>query len=80
MAEGKKITLADLFARDSAKRLAEYQAQQEWEKTPEGRAWREAQDALHARLAAADEQYAIANPPPEDDDEDREEDGESDDE
>lgn len=70
MTEGKKITLAELAARDRAKRTAEYAAQKAWETTPEGAAWRAEQDDHHRRMAEADGRYAIDNPPQEDDDED----------
>jgi hypothetical protein len=78
MIEGKKITLAELAARDQAKRLAEYQAQQAWEQTPEGAAWRAEQDAYHRRMAEADERHAIENPPLEDDEDGGDDDAEND--
>jgi hypothetical protein len=68
MSEGKRITLADVFKRRAAEIKADADAQAAWEATPEGAAWRAAQDAHHRRMADADARFA-AEHPPEDDDE-----------
>jgi len=67
------MSLADLFARKRAEREAEIAAQDAWEKTPEGAAWRAQQDDHHRRMREADERYAAEHPEPEADDPDGEE-------
>ena len=66
---GEKISLTELFKRRSAENKAAFEAQQAWEATPEGAAWRAEQDAHHKRMADADERYAVEHPEPEEDDE-----------
>lgn len=68
-----KISMAELFARDKAKRQAEAAAQAAWEQTPEGAEWRREQEAHHRRMAEADARYEAENPTSdEDEDEDDE--------
>lgn len=76
--EGRKVTMAELFARKRAQNKAETEAQDAWEQTPEGKAWRAAQDAHHQRMAEADRRYALEHPEPEAD-EDTGDDDEGDD-
>jgi hypothetical protein len=67
MSERKRITLADVFKRRGAEIEAEIEAQTAWEATPEGRSWREAQDAHHRRMEEADARFAAEHPPEDDD-------------
>ena len=67
MAEGKRVTLDEVFKRREAEARAERELRDAWEATPEGKAWREARDAHHARMQQADERFALENPPPDED-------------
>jgi hypothetical protein len=58
-----KTTMHDVFKRAAERLKAETAAQDAWEATPEGRKWREAQDAHHRRMAEADARFAAEHPP-----------------
>lgn len=78
MTEGRKMTLAEVFARRRAELIAEKEAQDAWEATPEGKAWRQRQDAHHKRMAEADAQWAKDHP--QEEEEEAEDDAEAEDE
>jgi hypothetical protein len=59
----ERMTLGDVFARRAAEIKAELARQDDWEATPEGKAWRADRDAHEARMRAAEERFAADNPP-----------------
>jgi hypothetical protein len=79
MSEGKRVTLADAFKRREAEIKAEIDAQAAWEATPEGAAWRAAQDAHHRRMVEAEARFAAEHPPEDEDEEEEDEDDDGED-
>lgn len=60
---GRKVTMKEVFARAAAEIKAGVEAKAAYEATPEGLAEKLERDAHHARMFAADERFALENPP-----------------
>ena len=57
------MTLAELFARSSAAAKVNYANRLAYEATPEGKAQVAEREAHDARMRAADDRFALENPP-----------------